>query len=198
MKPILKFIPATPFKFLNLLFVFFWCLSIKADDSTHDYCIGYFEEVYWSLDTIEEEEVRDQIASFFDEHFLRSKSLNFNLYYNSSIRQFVFDDQKTDLSQLIKVNYPNFEIIILDAYINLFMQGDNFCPAFWNNCSETSINSFFQATIDFSNSWSGEENVIDFLENNFIDHKCVKYLKTSIEKENFINDLNILIGQLTD
>ena len=78
------------------------------------------------------------------------------------------------------------------------MQGDNFCPAFWNNCSETSINSFFQATIDFSNSWLGEENVIDFLKNSFMDQKCVKYLKTSIDKENFIEDLNILIEQLTD
>ena len=78
------------------------------------------------------------------------------------------------------------------------MEGDNYCPAFWNNCSEESLNSFFQATIDFSNTWTGEENVIDFLENNFKDHKCIAYLKTSIEKEKFTKDLNILIDQLTD
>ena len=197
MKPILKFIPATPFKFLNLIFVFFWCLSIKADDSPHDYCIGYFEEVYWSLDTIEEEEVRDQIASFFDEHFLRSKSLNFNLYYNSSIRQFVFDDQKTDLSQLIKVNYPNFEIMLLDTYISLFTQGDNYCPAFWDDCSEESLDSFFSGAKEFSDTWNGEENVLSFLENEFINNQCISLLNTDIDRIQFIADLNVLIKELT-
>ena len=183
---------------IRLLILFFLPFSISANELTKDYCVGYLEEVYWSLDTIEEEEARTQIINFFNDHFEGADQLNFDLYYNSKKKQFIHESHSKDLSQYIKVNYPNFEIIILDAYINLFMQGDNFCPAFWNNCSETSINSFFQATIDFSNSWSGEENVIDFLENNFIDHKCVKYLKTSIEKENFIKDLNILIDQLTD
>ena len=40
--------------------------------------------------------------------------------------------------------------------------------------------------------------IIDFLENNFKDHKCIAYLKTSIEKEKFTKDLNILIDQLTE
>ena len=197
MKPILKFIPATPFKFLNLIFVFFWCLSIKADDSTHDYCIGYFEEVYWSLDTIEEEEVRDQIVNFFDEYFSHSKILNFNLYYNSSTRQFIFDDQNTDYSQFIEVNYPNFEIMLLDAYINLFTQGDNYCPAFWNDCPEESLVSFFSGAKEFSDTWKGEENVLSFLENDFINNQCISLLNTDIDRTQFIADLNILIKELT-
>ena len=173
-------------------------LNIFANELSKDYCIGYFEEVYWSLDPIEEEETRMNITSFFNDRFEGADQLNFDLYYNPQQKQFMNDLNSEDLSQYTKVNYPNFEIIILDAYINLFMEGHNYCPAFWNNCSEESLNSFFQATIDFSNTWTGEENVIDFLENNFIDHKCVLYLKTSIEKEKFIKDLNILINQLTN
>ena len=42
------------------------------------------------LDPIEEEEVRDEIINFFNEKFPQSESLNFNLYYSSSIRQFYF------------------------------------------------------------------------------------------------------------
>ena len=173
-------------------------LNIFANELSKDYCIGYFEEVYWSLDPIEEEETRMNITSFFNDRFEGADQLNFDLYYNPQQKQFMNDLNSEDLSQYTKVNYPNFEIIILDAYINLFMEGNNYCLAFWNNCSEESLNSFFQATIDFSNTWTGEENVIDFLENNFIDHKCVLYLKTSIEKEKFIKDLNILINQLTN
>ena len=106
---------------ISFIFIFFWTLTIKADAFFQDYCIGYFEEVYWVLDPIEEEEVRDEIINFFNEKFPQSKSLNFNLYYSSSMRQFIFDDQKKDLSQFIQVNYPNFEIILLDTYIkNIF------------------------------------------------------------------------------
>ena len=198
MKPILKFIPATLFKFLNLFFIFFWSLSVKAEDLHHDFCIGYFEEVYWSLDTIEEEEVRDQIASFFDEYFPHSKRLNFNLYYNSSARQFIFDDQNTDYSQFIEVNYPNFEIMLLDVYINLFTQGDNYCPAFWNNCSEESLDSFFSGAQEFSDTWRGEENVLSFLQNDFINNQCISLLNTEINRSQFIADLNILIKELTN
>ena len=173
-------------------------ISISANEFSKNYCVGYLEEVYWSLDPIEEEGTRIQIVDFFNDYFEGAEKLNFDLYYNSKKKQFIDKSPSENLSQYIKVNYPNFEIIILDAYINLFTEGDNFCPAFWNNCSEESINSFFQATVDFSNSWSGEENVIDFLENNFVKHRCVAYLKTSIDKENFIKDLNILIEQLTN
>ena len=45
-------------------------------------------------------------------------------------KQFINESHLKDLSQYIKVNYPNFEIIILDAYINLFMQGIIFVQLF--------------------------------------------------------------------
>ena len=43
---------------------------MKADAFFEDYCIGYFEEVYWVLDPIEEEEVRDEIIDFLMKNFL--------------------------------------------------------------------------------------------------------------------------------
>jgi len=39
-------------------------LNIFANELSKDYCIGYFEEVYWSLDPIEEEETRMNITVF--------------------------------------------------------------------------------------------------------------------------------------
>ena len=182
---------------ISFILIFLWTLPIKADAFFQDYCIGYFEEVYWVLDPIEEEEVRDEIINFFNDKFPQSESLNFNLYYSSSIRQFIFDDQKKDLSQFIQVNYPNFEIILLDAYINLFTQGDNYCPAFWNDCSEGSLDSFFSGAKEFSNTWMGEENVLSFLENDFIKNQCISILNTEIDRTQFIADLNILIKELT-
>ena len=91
----------------------------------------------------------------------------------------------------------NFEVIILDAYINLFKQGKNYCPAFWDNCEEESIKAFFDAARDYSNIWKGEENVISFLDDNFINHQCSTFMRTSINQKEFIFDLNILIKQLT-
>ena len=67
---------------ISFIFIFLWTLPIKADTFFQDYCIGYLEEVYWVLDPIEEEEVRDEIINFFNEKFPQSKSLNFNLYYS--------------------------------------------------------------------------------------------------------------------
>ena len=182
---------------ISFIFIFLWTLPIKSDAFFQDYCIGYFEEVDWVLDPIEEEEVRDEIINFFNENFPQSNTLNFNLYYSSSIKQFIFDDQKKDLSQFIRVNYPNFEIILLDAYINLFTQGDNYCPAFWNNCSEESLDSFFSGAKEFSDTWRGEENVLSFLENDFINNQCISLLNTKIDRTQFIADLNILIKELT-
>ena len=182
---------------ISFIFIFLWTLPIKSDTYFQDYCIGYFEEVYWVLDPIEEEEVRDEIINFFNEKFPQSESLNFNLYYSSSIRQFIFDDQKKDLSQFIQVNYPNFEIILLDTYINLFTQGDNYCPAFWSDCSEESLDSFFSGAKEFSDTWRGEENVLSFLENDFINNQCVSLLNSEIDRTQFIADLNILIKELT-
>ena len=136
--------------------------------SDQDYCVGYLEEVYWSLDPIEEIETRNQIILFFNENFEGAKALNYDLYYDSLSKQFLTDLSDVDVSQYKKVNYPNFEILVLDAYINLFKgDGTNYCPAFWNNCSEESLNSFFQASEDFSKTWSGEENVLNFLNDYF-------------------------------
>ena len=182
---------------ISFILILVCSLPIKADNFFKDYCIGYLEEVYWVLDPIEDEEVRDEIINFFNEKFPQSESLNFNLYYSSSIKQFIFDDQKTELSQFIQVNYPNFEIILLDAYINLFTQGDNYCPAFWNDCSEESLDSFFSGAKEFSDTWKGEENVLSFLENDFINNQCISLLNTEIDRTQFISDLNILIKELT-
>ena len=57
-------------------------LNIFANELSKDYCIGYFEEVYWSLDPIEEEETRMNITSFFNDRFEGADQLNFDLYYN--------------------------------------------------------------------------------------------------------------------
>ena len=139
--------------------------------SDQDYCVGYLEEVYWSLDPIEEIETRNQIILFLSD---------------------------VNISQYKKVNYPNFEILVLDAYINLFKgDGTNYCPAFWNDCSEESLNSFFQASEDFSKTWSGEENVLNFLNDYFLGHHCTMYFDKSIDQGIFISDLNILIRELT-
>ena len=198
MKLISKFILTTPFKFLNLIFVFFWCFSIKAEKLSEDYCIGYLEEVYWALDTIEEEDSRITIASFFNKKFLGADQLDFNLYYKSSNKQFIINDTNIDLSQFIEVNYPNFEIILLDAYINLFKKDENYCPAFWNQCSDESLENFFLGAKEFSKTWTNEESVLSFLEKDFMSNQCVAFLRTNIDKEKFIKDLNILINQLTN
>jgi len=183
---------------INIFLILLWSMPMKADAFFEDYCIGYFEEVYWVLDPIEEEEARDEIINFFNEKFPQSKTLNFNLYYNSSTRQFIFDDQNTDHSQFIEVKYPNFEIMLLDTYISLFTQGDNYCPAFWNNCSEESLDSFFSGAKEFSDTWKGEDNVLSFLENDFINNQCISLLNTEIDRTQFIADLNILIKELTN
>ena len=83
-------------------------LNIFANELSKDYCIGYFEEVYWSLDPIEEEETRMNITSFFNDRFEGADQLNFDLYYNPQQKQFINDLNSEDLSQYTKVNYPNF------------------------------------------------------------------------------------------
>ena len=117
---------------------------------------------------------------------------------SSKSKQFLIDLDGLDISKYKKVNYPNFEILVLDAYINLFKgDGINYCPAFWDNCSEDSLKSFFQASEDFSRSWSGEENVMKFLTDHFVNHHCTMYLDTSIDQKTFISVLNILINVLS-
>ena len=184
------------------LFIFIFTILISSklfsNSLDQDYCVGYLEEVYWSLDPIEEIETRDQIVLFFNENFEGAKVLNYDLYYDSQSKQFLTDLNGVDISQYKKVNYPNFEILVLDAYINLFKgDGTNYCPAFWNDCSEQSLNSFFQASEDFSKTWSGEENVLNFLNDYFLGHHCTMYFDNSIDQGIFISDLNILIRELT-
>tara|TARA_B100000965_G_C19462822_1_gene700502 strand:- start:419 stop:994 length:576 start_codon:yes stop_codon:yes gene_type:complete len=162
-----------------------------------NYCVGYFEELYWSLDPIEEEEIRKLIKNFFNKNLPGSSQLDFDLFYDSKTKQFIPEWENIDTSKYIKVNYPNFEIIILDAYINLFKEGENYCPAFWDNCEEDSLNSFFKAAEEYSDIWRGEENVISFLDDNFLNHQCSSYLRTSINQKEFISDINILIKELT-
>ncbi len=172
-----------------------WSLNI---DNEKDYCVGYFEELYWSLDPIEEEKIRNEIKAYFNQNYSGSEKLDFDLYYNTKTKQFITDWQNTDVSKYIKVNYPNFEIIILDAYINLFIDGENYCPAFWDRCSEESLNYFFKAAEDFSKDWQGEDEVLFYLENNLKNHQCSKFLNTSINQKKFISHLNILIKELTN
>ena len=184
------------------LFIFIFTILISSklfsNSLDQDYCVGYLEEVYWSLDPIEDIETRDQIILFFNENFEGAKGLNYDLYYDPPSKQFLTDLRGVDVSQYKKVNYPNFEILVLDAYINLFKgDGTNYCPAFWSDCSEESLSSFFQASEDFSQSWNGEENVMEFLEDHFVNHYCTMYLDTSINQKIFTSDLNILINQLT-
>ena len=64
-------------------------LNIFANELSKDYCIGYFEEVYWSLDPIEEEETRMNITSFFNDRFEGADQLNFDLYYNPQQKKFM-------------------------------------------------------------------------------------------------------------
>jgi len=174
---------------LGVIFAF----AAYAKEPNKDYCIGYLEEVYWALDPIEDENVRANITEFFNQNYDSTDLLNFDLFYDPSQRQFV----NSPSDNLIKVNYPNFEIMILDAYINLFTQGDNYCPAFWNDCPEESLDSFFSGAKEFSDTWKGDGNVLSFLENDFINNQCTSHLNTDIDQNQFIADLNILIKELT-
>ena len=185
--------------FISLVIIIFNLKAFGSDlDYQKNYCVGYFEELYWSLDPIEEEQRRDLIKNFFNKNLSGSSQLDFDLFYDSNKKQFITDIKNNDVSKYAKVNYPNFEVIILDAYINLFKQGKNYCPAFWDNCEEESIKAFFDAARDYSNIWKGEENVISFLDENFINHQCSTFMRTSINQKDFISDLNVLIRELTN
>ena len=73
--------------------IFFFHLSISfyhnLYSSDQDYCVGYLEEVYWSLDPIEEVEIREKIIEFFNENFEGAKNLDYDLYYDSQSKQFL-------------------------------------------------------------------------------------------------------------
>ena len=67
------------------LFIFIFTILISSklfsNSLDQDYCVGYLEEVYWSLDPIEEIETRDQIILFFNENFEGAKGLNLSLIH---------------------------------------------------------------------------------------------------------------------
>ena len=105
---------------LILIVAFLIPSKLLSNSLDQDYCVGYLEEVYWSLDPIEEIEVRERIIKFFDDNFEGAENLNYDLYYDSKSKQFLIDLDSVDISKYKKVNYPNFEILVLDAYINLF------------------------------------------------------------------------------
>ena len=176
-------------------------MSAKADnaDNLHDYCSGYLSEIYGALDAIDDPLIRSNIEIFFNENFENAKYLNYDLYYDINLGQFVIDPDKQDLKKLKKTNYPNFEIMILNSYINDFLLDSpkgNFCPSFGDNCSESSFELYFKAAEDFSKSWGFHDNPYDFLHNEFRSNQCYSYLNTEIEKSSFTKNLNVLITLL--
>ena len=178
----------------RIFYFLIFSFSAYASELNKSYCIGYFEELYWSLDTIEEEDIRLDITKYFSNNFKNANLLDFDLFYDPNLKQFI--NSKND--SLIKVNYPNFEIIILDTYINLFTNnGNNYCPAFWYDCNSESLDFFFQGAEDFNKAWKGENNVLSFLNKEFVENECYKLLNTDIQLDKFILKLNVLIKELT-
>ena len=174
-------------------------LNASEDTYLRDYCSGYLEEVYWTLDPLEEEPARGEIIQFFQEAFPNAEDLNFDLYYSSQERQFLESLEGVDPNSYSKVNYPNFEVILLDAYLEVMLEGDkDYCPAFWDNCSEQSLQTFFLAVEDFSQSWQGEESVLTFLQNDFSQNQCFALLQTDIDQQSFTQKLNLLIEKLVE
>ena len=68
-------------------------MSAKADnvDNLHDYCSGYLSEIYGALDAIDDPLIRSNIEIFFNENFENAKYLNYDLYYDINLGQFVID-----------------------------------------------------------------------------------------------------------
>ena len=62
---------------LILIVAFLIPSKLLSNSLNQDYCVGYLEEVYWSLDPIEEIEVRERIIKFFDDNFTVALSLLF-------------------------------------------------------------------------------------------------------------------------
>lgn len=193
----------TCFKKLLILlsFIILKNASLYASEDTYlrDYCSGYLEEVYWTLDPLEEEPARGEIVQFFEETFPSANDLNFDLYYSPQERQFLENLEGVDLSSYTKVNYPSFEVILLDAYLEVMLEGGkDYCPAFWDDCSEQSLQTFFLAAEDFSQSWQGEGDVLTFLQNDFSHNQCYALLQADIKQQNFTQKLNLLIEKLVE
>ena len=145
--------------------------------------------------------VRSRIEVFFNNNFIKAKDLNFNFYYDQNIGQFLINTDGIYLAKFKKINYPNFEIIILNSYIDNFLLNNphgNYCPAFGDDCDETSIDLYFRAAEDFSQSWNKYEDPYDYLSNDFRKNSCFELLHDNITKDDFLLKLNLLIKVLLD
>ena len=85
---------------LILIVAFLIPSKLLSNSLDQDYCVGYLEEVYWSLDPIEEIEVRERIIKFFDDNFEGAENLNYDLYYDSKSKQFLIDLDSVNLNLL--------------------------------------------------------------------------------------------------
>ena len=194
------------FKLLIISYLVFSVSALNSqeidDTNNRDYCSGYLSEVYGTLDPIEDPLIRSNIEKFFDQNFDNTSHLNYDLYYDIKKKKFITNSKNSNLSDYKKVNYPNFEIIILNAHIkNVIFNNPhgNYCPAFGDNCKSNSIDLYFKAAEDFSTSWNNYTDPIDYLNYDFKHSQCYNFLNTNILKKNFISDLNlyiqILLGQ---
>ena len=95
---------------LILIVAFLIPSKLLSNSLDQDYCVGYLEEVYWSLDPIEEIEVREQIIEFFDDNFEGAKNLEYDLYYDTKSKQFLIDLDGVDISK-----YKNCLLYTSDA-----------------------------------------------------------------------------------
>ena len=193
------------FKSFFICFLLFGISGISSQEihnkNYQDYCSGYLSEVYGTLDPIEDPLMRSNIEKFFDQNFDNTNHLNYDLYYDTNKKEFITNFKILDLSDYKKVNYPNFEIIILNAHIkNIIFNNPhgNFCPAFGDNCKSNSIDLYFKAAEDFSKSWNSYTHLIDYLNYDFKYNQCYNLLNTNISKNEFISDLNLYIQILLD
>ena len=101
--------------FFQLILLLIFSFLLKAEKLSDDYCIGYLEEVYWALDTIEEEESRITIASFFNETNLEfTESQIFNLpkngYDDISVFARNFSQSANYPPQVLSINSQTFSL----------------------------------------------------------------------------------------
>ena len=193
------------FKSFVICYLLFGISALSSQEiynkSNQDYCSGYLSEVYGTLDPIEDPLIRSNIEDFFAQSFDNTDHLNYDLHYDINKRIFITNSKNLDLTDYKIVNYPNFEIIILNAHIkNVIFNNPhgNYCPAFGENCKSNSIDLYFKAAEDFSKSWNNYTHPIDYLNYDFKYNQCYDLLNTNISKNNFISDLNLYIQILLD
>ena len=69
--------------FLIIIFIINLSFYQNLYSFDQDYCVGYLEEVYFSLDPIEEIEIRKQIIKFLNRYKIKTlivQNLKMNLY----------------------------------------------------------------------------------------------------------------------